>query len=178
MRKKIITVLAVVSALCALSQTALAGLAVKEIKWQVVSAAEKPGGKASYQDAASLTLGKNGKFPGKVRLLVRVENSGAQAAEGRVFRCAVSMRIAKDGASEPGLWSVPFTVDERRVGKIQPGETADVIIAHLDLNVYLKRIANTGFTPDRLAASVMAEPRKGDELAALLSRSEIELKAK
>ncbi|MFA5162000.1 MAG: hypothetical protein WC421_07110 [Elusimicrobiales bacterium] len=154
---------------------ASAQLLVKETKWQVAFA-PKTAGKTAYSDSASVPVLKTGRLPVMLRLVVRVENSGAKPAEAVVLRCAFAMRLVREDSAEPGVWTVPFSIDERRVSKIPPGKTVEITVPHTELQVYLKRLVKTGFRPDRLRASVMLEPRRGGNLAAGMGEAEVEVK--
>ncbi len=161
-------------ALFCLATAAYAGVSVKDIKWQAADL--KSGGKSIFLDVSSVSLLDIGKSGGKVRLLVRLNNTGAAKDGGRVLRCSFSMRLAKEGSAEPGVWTVPFSIDERRIAVIAPGELVEITVPHTGLQVYLKRLSGTGFRPDRLRVSVMLEPRRGDVLADDMGETEVELK--
>jgi hypothetical protein len=157
-----------------LAVAAYAGVSVKDIKWQAANPVAS--GKAVFLDVPSLSLADIAKSGGKVRLVVHLVNTGAAKDGGRVLRCAFSMRLAKEGSAEPGVWTVPFSIDERRIAMVSPGEPVEVTVSHTGLQNYLKRMAGTGFRPDRLRASVMLEPRRGDTLADGMGEAEVELK--
>jgi hypothetical protein len=156
-----------------LVSSAYAGVTVKDIKWQ--SAPTVHSGKAVFIDTQSLSISDVAKS-GKVRLAVRLLNTGAAKENGRVLRCVFSLHLIQKGSADPGLWTVPFSMDERRIAVIAPGIPMEITVQRTELQNYLKRLADTGFTPDRLRASVMLEPRRGDKLSDAMADAEVEIK--
>lgn len=159
--------------LAALPQSGFAAIEFGAIRWQR-SVSEKTGPKIKFADARELRLARDGKTFGKIRIVVPVRNTGARPLEGNIFRCAFSMRLAKEGdASKQGVWGVPFIIEERRVAKIKPFVESEIAVSHIDLQVYLKRIRESGFWPDALKVSIMIEPKAGDETLSGIAESVI-----
>ena len=57
---------------------------------------------------------------------------------------------------------MPFDVDEKRVPKVAAGKVLDVSLdASSAVELYLRRVARAGWSPDRLKIQVMLEPHRG-----------------
>ncbi|MDE2237285.1 MAG: hypothetical protein KGK30_05300, partial [Elusimicrobia bacterium] len=65
-------------------------------------------------------------------------------------------------APTDGSWAIPFFVDERRVPRIGASRVLEVPLqAGSALQIYLSRLARSGWWPDRVRIQVMLDPRPG-----------------
>ena len=97
--------------------------------------------------------------------MVTVENRGPSAVDGMVLRYALSARLVKAGTEgQPGVWTVPFYLNERRVPRVRAGQVKEIPLNDLVLDVFLKKVYRAGYWPDALRIEVMVEPRAGEGL--------------
>jgi hypothetical protein len=73
------------------------------------------------------------------------------------------------GAAAEGTWGVPFAVDEKRVPKVGPNKTQDVFLTTSPaLELYMAKLARSGWWPDRVKLQVMAEPHRDESVVKTL----------
>ena len=161
---------------------------ISKIEWQI-SSGRSNSGKAIYKPIAKWIQRPNGKSPGHMRIVATLTNKGPVVLSGNILRCAVSAHLVPADKSAslnnsftepgpleaPGLWALPFWLEERRVPKINPGQTLSATIPHIDLRNYLKKLSRTGFWPDSLKVQLMLEPRIGDNLEKNMHESIIKI---
>jgi len=137
---------------------ASAEVRLQGVHWQIGRV--EAGRVASWQDVRALpgTL-KPGE---KLRARLVLQNDGAGPEEGLLLRYALVARVVPEGGAPEGTWAVPFTVDEKRVPKIAAGKMLEVPLdAAPAIELYLRRAARSGWSPDRFKISVMLEPHRG-----------------
>ncbi|MCM2268398.1 MAG: hypothetical protein NDI60_11580 [Elusimicrobiales bacterium] len=140
---------------------------ILKVDWEL----SRPRGKekAPFAPVSELRASPELKFSDQLRAVVTLRNPSAKPVEGLVLRYAVRMRLIRAGdAPEKAFWSVPFYTEEVRVSKIGPGAERQARIIHFDLPAQLRKLRNTGFTPEAVKLELMVCPRLGDEPAAIL----------
>ena len=161
--------LCAVSAVPAFSQIGIVG-----VGWEI----SRPAGKnySPYAPVAELRTAPDLKFPDRLRAIVTLRNPTAKPAEGLVLRYALSLRLLKKGdAQEKSFWGVPFYVEEVRVSKINPSSERQAKVIRFELQTQLNKLRNSGFEPAALRMEVMLSPRQGDEPAAIIRESVINI---
>jgi len=105
------------------------------------------------------------KLAGKPRAVLTVVNRGPKPADGVLLRYAVSARLVRVGeADKPGVWTVPFWVEDRRIMRLKPNEAKDVPIDNLTLDIFLRKMLLAGYWPDMLRIQAIVEPKAGETL--------------
>lgn len=161
---------------CALLGAALPAAAVEltRVDWELSRLQGKQ--RAPYAPVAELRAAPETKFTDHLRALVTLRNSGAKPAEGLVLRYALRLRLQRAGdGPEKAFWGVPFHVEEIRVSKVGANAEKQARVIRFELQPQLAKLRNSGFTPVALKLEVMLNPRQGDEPAALLRESVIEI---
>ena len=98
-----------------------------------------------------------------MRLRLELLNRGPQAAEGILLKYSLSARVSPASGKGEGAWAVAFLLDERRVPKVGPNQTKEVILDPSQvLGAYLQRMLRSGYAVNALKVMVMVEPRPGD----------------
>lgn len=145
-------------ALCAgATAPASAEVVLQSVHWQIGRV--EAGRVASWQDVRTLP---GALKPGdRLRARLSVKNAGDDAEEGLLLRYSLVARVQPEGGAAEGTWAVPFDVDEKRVAKIGPGKVQDVPLDASSVELYLRRVARAGWSPDRLKIQVMLEPHRG-----------------
>lgn len=161
--------------LCAASAApALSQVAIVKVDWEVSKLAGKE--RSPFAPVTTLRAGPDFKFPDNLRALVTLRNPSSKPVEGLVLRYALSLRLVKTGeAPEKAFWGVPFYVEEVRVSKVNPSSERQARVIHFDLQTQLNKLRNSGFEPSALRMDVMLSPRQGDEPAAIMRESIIEI---
>lgn len=168
-RKQQILPLLAVAFLCFFGH-AWAGPDITGIEWQSSRGFGKAKRLLPFTTILQWKQGPLDKPPGHLRILVTLTNEGAKSVEGSILRCSISMHLVKYKTqeagedSQDGVWGVPFWIEERRIPKIKPARSKEVVISHFNLQEYLKRLRGTGFWPDALKVRIMVEPRVGETL--------------
>jgi hypothetical protein len=149
----------VAAALCAAATAPpSAEVVLQSVHWQIGRV--EAGRVASWQDVRSLPAALK---PGdRLRARLSLKNGGEGAEEGLLLRYSLVARVQPEGGAPEGTWAVPFDVDEKRVAKIGAGKVQDVPLdASSAVELYLRRVARAGWSPDRLKIQVMLEPHRG-----------------
>ena len=116
-----------------------------------------------------LRLDPEVKFSGHLRALVTLRNPAARPVEGLVLRYAVRLRLLRKGdPADKAFWGAPFYTEEVRVSKIAPGSERTARLIHFDLSEQLRKLRNTGFSPEAVKVEIMVGPRQGDDPAAIV----------
>lgn len=161
-----LTSLALAATLCvaAGADPASAEVVLQSVHWQIGRV--EAGRVASWQDVRALTALKPGD---RLRARLSLKNDGTDAEEGLLLRYSIVARLEPEGGAPEGTWAVPFDVDEKRVAKIAPGKSIDVPLDGAPaVELYLRRVARAGWSPDRLKISVMLEPHRGTKVLRLV----------
>jgi hypothetical protein len=151
-------------------------ISISKIDWQIAKIKNKS--KSSFETVTQLIIKPKEKISDKIRILVTLRNNSPKSSiEGIVLKYAINMHITKSGNElNPGIWSVPFSVEESRISKIKPLKTHQVRIIQMNLNEHLKKLRNTGFWVDMLKIQVMLEPKSGDIIENNVQESTITVK--
>jgi hypothetical protein len=164
-RLKILAVAAALSA--ATAGAASAEIALEGVHWQVgrVEGARV----TAWQDVKVLVDGPP-KLDNRLRARLVLKNQGVKEEDGLLVRYSLTARVAPaEGAPSDGSWAVAFTVDEKRVPKIGADKMIEVPLdAGPALELYMRRLARTGWWPDRIKIQAMLEPRAGNKAIALV----------
>lgn len=140
---------------------ASAEIVLEGVHWQV---GRVEGGRVvAWQDLKVLTDGPP-KLDNRLRARVVLKNRGGKPDEGILLRYSLVARVAPATASsENGVWAIPFAVEERRVPLVAAGKMIEVPLqAGAAFELYLRRLARSGWWPDRVKVEVMLEPHAGD----------------
>lgn len=172
---KLVT-LPVLIAVCVCASPLSAQVRVNKITWQTAKLENKK--KLPFETVSEIRLAPYQKFQNKLRAVVTAQNVSAKPVEGLVLRCAVSLRMNRLGApAAAGFWAVPFRVEELRISQIKPSGIYEAKFIHFELAEQLKKLKNTGFWVDAIKLSVMLDPKPGDDPAAIMLESVVEIKA-
>lgn len=164
----------------ALAVEGRAQVLLKTVEWKLLPAKRERGAQAptisrlirppEAVKPPALTLGAS----------VTVTNAGGKAAVGVLVRYAVWAKIAPAGTDAlevsketTGTWAVPFWLEEKHIPKIAAGKEASFLIPNLHVEDYLKQLRREGYWPVAFRLQVMAEPKKGEELAGKILEAEI-----
>jgi hypothetical protein len=144
--------------LCVAARAASAEVFLQSVHWQIGRV--EAGRIASWQDVRTLP---GALKPGdRLRARLVLKNGGAEPEEGLLLRYALVARVRPEGGAPEGSWAVPFGVDEKRVPKVGAGKVIDVALdAGPAVDLYLRRVARAGWSPDRLKIQIMLEPHRG-----------------
>ena len=139
---------------------ASADVVLQSVHWQIGRV--EAGRVASWQDVRTLP---GALKPGdRLRARLSLKNGGDGSEEGLLLRYSIVARVQPEGGAPEGSWAVPFDVDEKRVAKIGAGKVLDVPLdASSAVELYLRRVARAGWSPDRLKIQVMLEPHRGSK---------------
>ncbi len=143
------------------ASVASAEVVLEGVHWQVASMSR--GRVAGWQDMKVLDDGPP-RLDSRLRARLVIKNTGPRAEEGLLLRYSLTARLEPSSGAAPtgGSWAIPFFVDERRVPKIGPGRVLEVPLqAATALQIYLSRLARSGWWPDRVRLQVMLDPRPG-----------------
>jgi hypothetical protein len=164
-------ILALSSALpgAASAQTEILG-----INWEVSKIQGK--NRTPYAPVSELRAAPELKFSDRLRALITLRNPSAKTVEGLVLRYSLRLRLNRKGdAPEKAFWGVPFLVEEVRVSKIDPASERQAKALNFELSEQLRKLRNTGFLPEALKIEVMICPRQGDEPAAIVRETVINI---
>ncbi len=176
MRKRFIPRLLVCALfICAASATpAFSQAVIVRVNWEVSKLAGKT--RSPYAPVTELRAAPDSRFSDYLRAIVTLRNSSTKPIEGLVLRYALSLRLLKKGdAPEKAFWCVPFYVEEVRVAKINPSSERQARVIRFELKTQLNKLRSSGFEPTALRMEIMLSPRQGDESAAIIRESIIEI---
>ena len=139
---------------------ASAEVVLQSVHWQIGRV--EAGRVAAWQDVRTLA---GAPKPGDLlRARLILKNSGTAAEEGLLLRYSLTARVLPADAEAAGAWAVPFVVDEKRVPTVGAGKVLDVPIdVAAAVQLYLRRVARAGWSPDRVKMQVMLEPHRGSK---------------
>ena len=153
---------------------AFSQIRIVKVDWEVSKLTGKE--RSPYTPVKELHAAPDFKFPDRVRALVTLRNPSSEPVEGLVLRYALSLRLLKTGeAPEKAFWGVPFYVEEVRVSKVNPSSEKQAKVIRFELQTQLSRLKSSGFEPSALRMDVMLSPRQGDEPAAIIRESIIDI---
>ncbi|MEI7528274.1 MAG: hypothetical protein WCK76_04960 [Elusimicrobiota bacterium] len=156
------------------ARPAAAQMEVIKIDWELSRLQEKA--RLPYAPVEALNADPALKFTGRLRAVVTLRNASAKKVEGLVIRYALRLRLLKAGEpQEKAFWSVPFYVDELRVAAVNALSERSTKAMNFGFSDQLGRLKNSGFIPTALKMEVMLSPRLGDEPAAIMKESVIEI---
>ena len=152
------------------SASARAQARVAAVSWE--ASAPKAKMWTPFAPITELKLAPDRKLKDKLRAVFTVRNLSGAAVEGLVLRYSLRLRLVKEGeAPEKGVWAVPFRVEEVRLAKVPAGEARQVRAMRFELNEQIKKLSGTGLWFDAIKLEVMVEPRRGEDLSAIISES-------
>ena len=111
----------------------------------------------------------------RLRAKLTLLNGGPKSAEGILLRYCFAARLVPREGRAAGVWAVPFMIEEKRVPKLGPNQSQEVALEPSLWGMYLRRLARTGFWPDRLRLQVMLEPRAGETAELQYLQSDLEV---
>jgi hypothetical protein len=121
------------------------------VRWQF---ATRPG-RAAFADVDALPL-SGGKLKGRLRARVSLENPQPLREEGILVHYTIAAKFGEG-------WALPFLLDERRVPRLAPERYQEISLdASTLIDLYLKKMATVGQTPEALRLEIMVAPRKGE----------------
>ena len=148
---------------------------IHKINWQVSKVQGQK--KLPFEALSEIILEPYQKFPHKLRAVITAQNTAAKPVEGLVLRCSLSLHLVRlANPADPGFWAVPFRVEELRISQIRAAGFYEAKLIHSQLNEQLKKLKNSGFWADALKLAVMLDPRQGDDPAAIILESVINIK--
>jgi hypothetical protein len=144
------------------------------ISWELARLEGK--NRAPFAPVTELKASPEIKFSDNLRAIVTMKNSGAAPAEGLVLNYAVTLQLMRAGdPAEKAFWGVPFYTEEVRVSKIGPSAERQARLLRFALAEQLRKLKGSGFSPVALKLQVMLCPRQGDEPAAIVRESVINI---
>jgi len=153
------------------ASASFAEIQLSGVRWQF-SPGLKPAMKPKFSDAQEIKIPADGKIAGRIRAMATLENKSGKSTDGIVVRVSISARLVKiSEPAAPGVWDLPFWIDERRVAELKSGEKKEAAIPNIDLQKYLKRLQKTGFWVDALKIQLAVEPRAGEDFGANMSEA-------
>ncbi len=139
-----------------LAAPAKAEIKLRGVSWQ----AAKPGPGRRFTDIRRLVVVGH-KLKGKVRVRLRLHNTGAEDEEGILVRYSLTAQL-KHPTREWSAWPLPFHLGQRRIPKVKAKDVAEVSLdPTLELKLYLKKVSRWGLRPEKIKLRVMIEPRRG-----------------
>jgi len=161
--------------LCAASAApAFSQVEINKVGWEISKLTGKV--RSPYAPVTELRAAPELKFSDRLRAIVTLKNPTAKPVEGLVLRYALSLRLLKKGdAPEKAFWAVPFYVEEVRVSKVNPSSERQAKVIRFELQTQLNKLKSSGFAPLSLRMDVMLSPRQGDDPAAIIRESIIEI---
>ena len=112
----------------------------------------------------------------RLRAVVTLRNASAKKAEGLVIRYSLRLRLLKAGEpQEKAFWGVPFYVEEVRVAAVNAMSERSARMLNFGLADQLGKLRNSGFVPTALKMEAMLCPRLGDDPAAIVRESVLEI---
>ncbi|MBI4061948.1 MAG: hypothetical protein HY403_11000 [Elusimicrobia bacterium] len=153
-------VLAVLAFAALAAARAGAELSLESVSWQ--RGRVEKSRVVAWEDAGRLFDGPP-KIDARLRARLTLKNRGPEAAEGILLRYSMTGRVAPIAGDKPeGVWSIPFMVEEKRVPKVGSNMTKDVYLATSPaLDLYLAKLARSGWWLDRVKLQVLIEPHRG-----------------
>lgn len=166
-----ICVLTLAAGLCL---PAAAQMEVLKVDWELSELQNKV--RLPYAPVTALSVDPAVKFTGRVRATVTLRNAAAKKAEGLVIRYSLRLRLLKAGEpQEKAFWAVPFFVDEVRVAAVNAMSERTARAMNFGFSDQLAKLRSSGFIPTALKMEVMLGPRLGDDPAAILRESVLEI---
>ncbi|HNW44462.1 MAG TPA: hypothetical protein PKI19_08150 [Elusimicrobiales bacterium] len=157
-----------------LAAPAAAQTEISKIDWEVAKLQNKT--RLPYAAVEALRADPAVKFTDRLRAVVTLRNTSAKKAEGLVVSYALRMRLLKAGEPpEKAFWGVPFYFEEVRVAAVKPMSERAARVLNFGIAEQLRKFRNSGFTPTALKMEVMLSPRLGDEPAAIMKESILEI---
>ena len=147
------------------ARAAWAELSLEGVHWQ--KGRVEAGRVTSWQDVKALA--DLPKPVDRMRARLVLKNDGPQSEEGLLLRYSLTARVLPDGGAAEGSWTVPFTVDAKRVPKVGARKTLEVSLdAGAAIELYLRRLSRAGWRPDIIKIQVMLEPHHGSKTLQLV----------
>lgn len=142
-----------------------AEVVIADVKWQLAIQVKKH--KRDYHDIRRWLFPPTDKAKIRVRATLYLINRSPKSESALLLKYAFGARLRRIGGDDPGIWTVPFHLDERRIPIIKGGERRKINlpINRVALNAYLKRMYRAGYWPDSFKVHVMVEPRIGEGFA-------------
>ena len=152
---------------------AAAEVVLSQVRWQLLPS--KQSGIQEAKEITTLSRPPDTRVGPALGAEAVLRNDGPKSAVGVLLRYTVEAKIVAVGAGPgaAGTWTVPFWWEEGHVPQIAAGKEKRFAIRDLNLETYLKRLLSEGFWPTALRIRVMVEPRRGDDLAQMISESEL-----
>ena len=150
-----------------------AGMALGKLGWEV--SLQTKAQKKIYHAIAEWMLPPSPTVKMRPRIVVEIDNSAGPAVAAVVMRYAFSAKLRPIQGPGPGVWGVPFQLEERRIPNIKGGakKDAELFLNRVQLANYLKRMHSAGFWPEAFRVQVMLDPHAGEALAGRISESEL-----
>ena len=93
-----------------------------------------------------------------------------------MLRYSLRLRLLKkDDPQEKAFWSVPYYVEEVRVTGVKAKAERVARIINFELQGQLRKLRGSGYSATALKMEIMLSPRHGDEPAALMKETQIEI---
>ncbi len=146
------------SALAAAAVPARAQLRLDGVRWE---AGRVAAGRVADWQAVQVVENPPPKLRQRLRVRLLVRNDGSKPVEGVLVRYSLTARVSSAGG--PGVWAIPFSVDEKHVPIVGAGKAVEVFLdGGPALDLYARRLAREGWWLDRLKVQAMVEPRAGE----------------
>ncbi len=139
-----------------------AEVVISDVIWQLAIQVRKH--KRDYHDIRRWLFPPTDKAKIRVRAKLTLVNRNSKSESALLLKYAFGARLRRIGGEDPGIWTVPFHLDERRIPIVKGGERREIAlpINRVALNAYLKRMYRAGYWPDAFKVHVMVEPRIGE----------------
>ncbi len=138
---------------------AAAEVQLHSVRWQMLL--RQPGQAAKAVELKELMAKPGAPLGGRLIARLKLLNRGP-ANEGLLLKYVVSAKIARlDENDAEASWSLPFTIEQKRVPRIGANEYLETALDPTALTeVYLKKVYREGYWPRELKLQVMLEPRR------------------
>ncbi|MFC1678673.1 hypothetical protein ACFL2T_00435 [Elusimicrobiota bacterium] len=135
---------------------------ITDIGWQLALQVKKK--RRAYHDIERWLFPPSPNVKLRPRAVVSLTNKNPRAESAVLLRYSFSARLRKIGEDEPGIWTLPFLLEERHIPRIAANTTKEFPLAlnRVALGSYLKRMYRSGHWPDAFRVRVMVEPRAGE----------------
>lgn len=155
MKRKKLFFLTALLAVCAPS---FAAVEVRNIRWQVQDK-KSVAAKGYFINVSELPVGFDSVKNPRFRVVAELFNNGPRPAEASIVRSAFYFRLVKiSEPAKPGVWAVPFYIEERRVSKIKAAQTLEIFIQEADIKPFLSRLRASGYWVDGIRVELMVGP--------------------
>lgn len=139
-------------------------LSIDKAFWQAADKPARPGQRRLFENIEAYEAAPR-RAERKLRARLVLKNRGPRPVQGVLLRYSLTARLVpldKEKEGE-GVWAVPFMIEERRVPRIGPNQYLDVPLDPAPLlDLYLKKVARSGYWPDQLKLQAMIEPTRGE----------------